>query len=111
EFRLLKKARTLEIADRFRGTGRHTFTWNFTLAPGVTLRLAGEGQWELAGRSARALLTREGTGTEGALGSLRAEVVEAFVSPRYGVKEKTTALRFHLVSGLPVECRFRIEVR
>ena len=111
EFRLLKKARMLEIADRFRGTGRHTFTWNFTLAPGVTLHPAGERQWELAGRSVRALLTRERTGPEDAAAALRAEVAEAFVSSRYGVKEKTTALRFHLVSGLPVECRFRIEVR
>ncbi len=110
EFRLLKKARTLEIADGFRGTGRHTFAWNFTLAPGVTLRPAGQGEWELAGRSARALLTRERIGPEDASAGIRTEVVEAFVSPRYGVKEKTTALRFHLVSGLPLECRFRITV-
>ncbi|MBI2563944.1 MAG: alginate lyase family protein [candidate division NC10 bacterium] len=110
EFRLLKKARRLEIADGFRGTGRHTFTWNFTLAPGVTLRLAGEGRWELAGRSARAVLTREPTGPGDAASAVRVEVAEAFVSPRYGIKEKTTALRLHLVSGLPVQCRFRIEV-
>ena len=111
EIRLRKAARTVEIADHLRGAGRHAFAWNFTLAPGVRLRPAGDSHWELTGRTATALLHLEGIGPRGTRDALRGEVAEAFVSPRYGVMEKTTALRFHLSAGLPVDCRFRIEVR
>ena len=111
EIRLRKAARTVEIADHLRGAGRHAFAWNFTLAPGVRLRPAGDSHWELTGQTATALLHLEGLGPRGTRDALRGEVVEAFVSPRYGVMEKTTALRFHLSADLPVDCRFRIEVR
>ena len=111
EIRLLKPARVIEITDRLLGTGDHTLAWNFTLAAGIRLRSAGDGRWEMIGRATRALFSLEGVQPEAARGALRAEVVEAFVSPRYGVKEKTSALRFQLTSSLPVVCRFRIEVR
>jgi len=41
---------------------------------------------------------------------LRSEVVETFVSPQYGVREKTSAVRLHVLSGIPLECCFRIQV-
>lgn len=110
EIHLDKRQRSIRILDAFHGTGRHTFTWNFTLAPGVSVRPVGGNRWEVAGPSAQALLALErldgGAGHE----PLRSEVVEAFVSPQYGIKEKTTALRLHVVCGVPLECHFRIHV-
>lgn len=110
EIHLRKAARRIEVIDRLQGTGRHVLTWNFTLASGVALRPAGEGRWELAGASARALLALERMEARTGREPLRSEVVETFVSPRYGVGEKTIALRWHLTSSLPLECRFQIEV-
>lgn len=110
EIRLQKRPRTVEIVDSLRGIGTHTVTWNFTLAPGVGLQPAGEGRWEMIGGAARALFRLVGAEPETARDAMRGEVGEAFVSSRYGVKEKTTALRFALHAKLPVECRFRIEV-
>ncbi len=110
EIRLRKGARSLEITDRLQGGGQHALAWNFTLAPGVTLRPVGEAQWEAAGPLARALLTLEEIKPGVARNAIRAEAAEAFVSPRYGVKEKASALRLHLVSALPLECQFRIRL-
>jgi len=110
EIHLDKQNRSIRIVDGFHGTGRHAFTWNFTLAPGVSVCPVGKDRWEVAGPSARALLVLErmdaGTGHE----PLRSEVVETFVSPQYGVREKTSAVRLHVLSGSPLECRFRIQV-
>jgi uncharacterized heparinase superfamily protein len=106
--RLRKAARTIEITDRFQGTGRHTFLWNFTLAPGVTLRPGGEGQWEIASRSTRAVFTLEEVGPGISRDAVRSEAVESFSSPRYGIREEASALRLLLAAGLPLECRFRI---
>lgn len=110
EIRLQKRAQSITIVDQFRGSGRHALTWNFTLAPDVTLRPAGEARWELVGPSARALFRLERMKPGVTRELIRPEVVESWVSPRYGVKEKSSALRFHLTSGLPLECRFQIEV-
>ncbi len=110
EIHLDRRNRSIRIVDGFLGTGRHAFTWNFTLAPGVSVRPVGKDRWEVEGPSARASLALEtmeaGAGHE----LLRSEVVESFVSPQYGIREKTSAVRLHLVSEIPLECRFRIQV-
>jgi len=111
EVRLDKRARCVELHDWLQGSGRHGLAWNFTLAPGVAVHRVGEGQWELTGGSARALLSLVEIGSQGARQAARPEVAEAFVSSRYGVKEPAGAIRLRLEADLPVDCRFRIEVR
>jgi hypothetical protein len=66
--------------------------------------------WEMVGGSARALFRLDEVEPGAARALVCAEVRESFVSPRYGVKEKTSALRFQLTSDLPLTCRFQIEV-
>jgi len=110
EIHLDKRNRSIRIVDGFLGTGRHAFTWNFTLAPRVSVRPAGKDRWEVAGPSARALLALETMDASTGHETLRSEVAEACVSPQYGIREKTSAVRLHLVSGIPLECRFRIQV-
>jgi uncharacterized heparinase superfamily protein len=110
EIHLDKPNRSIRIVDGFHGTGRHAFTWNFTLAPGVSVRPAGEDRWEVAGPSARALLVLETKGAGTGHEALRGEVAEVWVSPQYGIRERTSAVRLHLLSNVPRECRFRIQV-
>jgi hypothetical protein len=110
EFRLDKRTRTLVITDRLLGSGRHEAAWNFTLAPGASVRPVGEMQWELAAGSLRAVLGLERVEPETARVGLRAEIAEAFVSPRYGVQETASALRFCTAATLPLSCRFRIRI-
>ena len=111
EVRLDKRSRCVELHDWLQGSGRHGLTWNFTLAPGVAVYRVGDGQWELTGGSARALLSLVEIGSQGARQAARPEVAEVFVSSRYGVKEPACAIRLRLEADLPVDCRFRIEVR
>jgi len=112
EFRLDKRVRRIDICDSLDGSGRHALVWNFTLAPGVTVRQAGEGEWELKNGSVRALLRLAEMGPEETETRRKAqtEVVETWVSPHYGVKEPVRAIRLYLDANLPVNCRFRIEV-
>ena len=110
EFRLDKRTRRIDVCDRLDGGGRHALVWNFTLAPGVTVRQAGERQWEIGSGSVRALFRLAEMGPGEARRKARLEVVEAWVSPRYGVKESARAIRLHLEADLPVDSRFLIEV-
>jgi hypothetical protein len=110
DIQLDKRNRSIRIVDSFHGIGRHAFTWNFTLAPGVSVRPMGKDRWEVAGPLARALLTLERMDAGAGHEPLRSEVVETFVSPQYGVREKTSAVRLHVRSGIPLVCRFRIQV-
>jgi hypothetical protein len=111
EIRLDKRARSIEIRDRLTGTRRHELVWNFTLAPGAAVRPVGEGQWEVTSGPVRALLGLEEIGPKAMRRAARLEVAEAFVAPHYGAKDPTSAIRVRLDADLPVECRFRIEVR
>ena len=110
EFRVDKRARVVEILDRFQGTGDHVFAWNFTAAPGLRVRAAGEGTWEITGPMIRAQLTLEGF--EPALPPTRvhSELAQIFVSPAYGVREESTAIRVRLRAVAPLVCRYRIRV-
>jgi uncharacterized heparinase superfamily protein len=110
EFRMDKRGRVVEILDRFQGTGHHIFAWNFTLAPGLTARVAREGAWEITGPAVRAHLILEGFEPVLPLTKIQSELIEAFVSPAYGVKEKSLAIRWRLPAVLPLMCRFRIRV-
>jgi hypothetical protein len=108
EVRLWKRVRRLEIVDTLAGAGPHALVWNFTLAPGVRARALGTDAWELHGAKVRARLAREGASPPQA--AMRAELVEAWVSPRYGVKQASTALRVHCAGPLPVVCRYRLDI-
>ena len=110
EFRLDKRARRIDIGDWLGGRGRHTLAWNFTLAPGVTVRQAGEWEWELTSGSVRALLRLAEMGPRETQRRARMEAFDTWVSPRYGVKESVRAIRLHLDADLPVDCRFLIKV-
>jgi hypothetical protein len=110
EFRLDKRARRIQICDWLNGRGRPALAWNFTLAPGVAVRQAGEGQWELRSGPIRALLSLMTIARADTQRTARTEVVEAWVSPSYGVKESTRAIRVHLHADLPLEGRFQIEI-
>jgi hypothetical protein len=110
EFRLDKRARSIAVGDWLDGRGRHALAWNFTLAPGVTVRQAGTWEWELTSGSVRALLRLAEMGPRETQRRARMEAFDTWVSPRYGVKESVRAIRLHLDAELPVDCRFLIKV-
>lgn len=110
EFHLDKRARRIDISDCLAGGGRHALIWNFTLAPGVAVHRAGERHWVLEAGSVRVKFGVTANGPHGAPRIPRTEVVEAWVSPRYGVKAETRALRVQLEVDLPVSSRCTLEV-
>jgi hypothetical protein len=110
EVRLWKRARRLEVLDRLLGEARHELRWNFTLAPGVAVRSAGEGAWELDANGVRAVLSVEAVEPAPARAALQGAVEDCWVSPSYGVRQQAKALRFQVAALLPVTCRFSIQV-
>jgi hypothetical protein len=110
EVRLWKRTRRLELLDRVLGEARHDVLWNFTLAPGVTVQPAGEGAWELDARGVRAVFRLEGVEPAAIRGAVRSESAASWVSPSYGVRQRTSALRFRLTALLPVAARFSVQV-
>lgn len=109
--RLRKRDRRLEIEDRLAGEARHALLWNFTIAPGVAVRPAGEAAWELAVTGVRAVLSLDAVEPAALHAAVRREVVESWASPSYGVRRRTRALRFQVAALLPVTCRFSLQVR
>jgi heparinase II/III-like protein len=110
EVRLDKRTRCVELHDWLRGSGRRSLAWNFTLASGVAVRRAGELQWELTSGPVRALFSLQAPPSGKTGQPVRPEVVEAWVSPRYGVKGATRAIRMRGEIDLPTDHQFRIEV-
>jgi hypothetical protein len=103
---LRRRERRLEIVDTLTGAARHRLAWNFTLAPGVEARPAGERAWELRAGAVQAVLRLEGVEPAGLAGGVATERVDAWVSPSYGRRERSFALRFTAEVPLPFRCRF-----
>ena len=111
EFRLDKRARRIDVCDWLDGGGRHTLAWNFTLAPGVTVRQAGEWEWEIESGSVRALLRLDGDGSGGNPADGRGWRSSTHGSRRATVSRSRCARSACIFDAdLPVDCRFRIEV-
>jgi len=106
EVTLRRRERRLEIVDTLTGAGRHRLVWNFTLAPGVEARPAGAGAWELSAGAVRAHLALTAVEPAGRAAQIATERVEAWVSPGYGRRERSAALRFTAELPLPLRCRF-----
>lgn len=92
----------LAITDRLSGSGAHRLEWHFHFAPGVTVRAAGSGTFELAaaGRSWQFV----------APANLAYRVSDASYSPSFGVKVPCRALDMSLDAELtgPIETSFMI---
>ncbi len=110
EFRLDKQARRIDLGDSLVGGGMHALVWNFTLAPGVAVHQAGELQWLLGTDSVRVKFSVTASTPNGPRRIPRAEVADAWISPRYGVKVPTRALRLQLEADLPVNSHCTLEV-
>ncbi|HOO77194.1 MAG TPA: alginate lyase family protein [bacterium] len=82
QFFFSKTDRFWVVRDTLRARGRHGFSSFFHFAPGVGVRL--EGETVIAERDGSSLLI-QGVGGDGAT---RTEVVEGWVSDRYGHREK-----------------------
>ncbi len=84
-FRLLKPFRTLLVADILEGKGSHLLEWHFHLAPEVSVRAAGEGEWVLHAKGREFYL-------KALEPDLEASISPARFSPSYGVTGECTAL-------------------
>jgi uncharacterized heparinase superfamily protein len=105
-FHLTKGIATLTVTDRLRGSGTHTVTWHFHLAPGIAAEATGDGQI--------ALVTPRGRWTLSADPTLTAAVSDAWYSPSYGVRIPCRVVEFErrvdVSAGLDLQFRIAAAV-
>jgi uncharacterized heparinase superfamily protein len=85
-FRLTKSDGALLIVDHLAGSGVHSLSWHFHVAPGVDVELGERGEW--------VLVTAIGRWTFQADATLTAAVSDAWYSPSYGVKQPCRTIDF-----------------
>jgi len=102
----------VEIADEFvhpRGPhGFHELAWTFPFAPGCAVERIADG-WVIRGIRQRARLTVPIRDPVGKRLEIRADLADGWVSPRYGVREHSTVLRWRWQGSLPLSVRFLVE--
>lgn len=97
-------ARRLDIDDRLDAQSRHTHTWRFHFAPGVTATLApggGVGFRTTSGRTGRVICLS---------GEPAATLEAGWCAPRYGERRETALASFELSASGAVHRRFVVEM-
>jgi hypothetical protein len=86
------------IADDFRGLGEHTFDFYYHFAPGVEVRVLSD-----IGPVVQASFAEQGVLlTFQTAARAEPEVIEGWVSPRYGRREAASVLRLRITSATPL---------